>query len=173
MLTHFPQPHSLFQKPTSALLPLLQPALPGSLRSCPGNGDSHSLVSASGTRSTPRLCPLGSAGILLFVCHSSSVCFPDGTAAAAKLLSSCLTLCDPLDDSPPGSSVPGILQAGILEWVAISFSNACMHVKSLQSCPTLCDPTDSGPPGTSGKELACRCRRHKRREFDLWVGKSP
>ena len=45
-------------------------------------------------------------------------------AAAAKLLQSCPTLCDPIDGSPPGSSVPGILQARILEWVAISFSNA-------------------------------------------------
>ena len=45
-------------------------------------------------------------------------------AAAAKLLQSCLTLCDPRDSSPPGSPVPGILQARILEWVAISFSNA-------------------------------------------------
>ena len=43
-------------------------------------------------------------------------------AAAAKLLQSCLTLCDPIDGSPPGSSVPGILQARTLEWVAISFS---------------------------------------------------
>ena len=46
------------------------------------------------------------------------------TAAAAKLLQSCLTLCDPIDGSPPGSPIPGILQARILEWVAISFSNA-------------------------------------------------
>ena len=44
-------------------------------------------------------------------------------AAAAKSLQSCLTLCDPLDGSPPGSPVPGILQARTLEWVAISFSN--------------------------------------------------
>jgi len=44
--------------------------------------------------------------------------------AAAKLLQSCPTLCDPIDGSPPGSSVPGILQARTLEWVAISFSNA-------------------------------------------------
>ena len=44
--------------------------------------------------------------------------------AAAKLLQSCLTLCDPIDGSPPGSPVPGILQARTLEWVAISFSNA-------------------------------------------------
>ena len=45
-------------------------------------------------------------------------------AAAAKSLQSCPTLCDPIDGSPLGSSVPGILQARILEWVAISFSNA-------------------------------------------------
>ena len=44
-------------------------------------------------------------------------------AAAAKSLQSCLTLCDPIDGSPPGSPVPGILQARTLEWVAISFSN--------------------------------------------------
>ena len=45
-------------------------------------------------------------------------------SAAAKSLQSCLTLCDPIDGNPPGSSDPGILQARILEWVAISFSNA-------------------------------------------------
>ena len=45
-------------------------------------------------------------------------------AAAAKLLQSCLTLCDPIDGSPPGFPILGILQARTLEWVAISFSNA-------------------------------------------------
>ena len=45
-------------------------------------------------------------------------------AAAAKSLQSCPTLCDPMDGSPPGFPVPGILQARTLEWVAISFSNA-------------------------------------------------
>ena len=45
-------------------------------------------------------------------------------AAAAKSLQSCPTLCDPIDGSPPGSPVPGILQARTLEWVAISFSSA-------------------------------------------------
>ena len=44
--------------------------------------------------------------------------------AAAKLLQSCPTLCNPIDGSPPGSPVPGILQVRTLEWVAISFSNA-------------------------------------------------
>ena len=46
------------------------------------------------------------------------------TAAAAKSLQSCPTLCDPTDSSPPRSAIPGILQARTLEWVAISFSNA-------------------------------------------------
>ena len=45
-------------------------------------------------------------------------------AAAAKLLQSCPTLCDPIDGTPPGSPIPGILQTRTLEWVAISFSNA-------------------------------------------------
>ena len=62
---------------------------------------------------------------------------------------SCPTLCELMDCSPPGPSVPGILQARILEWVAMSFSNACMHAKSLQSCPTLCDPIDGSPLGPS------------------------
>ena len=55
-------------------------------------------------------------------------------AAAAESLQSCPTLCDPIDGSPPGSPVPGILQAGTLEWVAISFSNSRkwkVKVKSL------------------------------------------
>ena len=46
------------------------------------------------------------------------------SAAVAKSLQSCPTLCDPIDGSPPGSPVPGILQARTLEWVAISFSHA-------------------------------------------------
>ena len=64
-------------------------------------------------------------------------------AAAAKSRQSCLTLCDPIDGSPPGSSVPGILQARTLEWVAISFSNAWkwkVKVKSLGCVPLLANP---------------------------------
>ena len=64
-------------------------------------------------------------------------------AAAAKLLQSCLTLCDPIDGSPPGSAIPGILQARTLEWVAISFSNAWMwrmKVKSLSRAWLLATP---------------------------------
>ena len=70
-------------------------------------------------------------------------------AAAAQSLQSCPTLCNPIDGSLQGSSAPGILQARILEWVAISFSSAYIHAKSLQSCPTLCHPMDSSPPGSS------------------------
>ena len=64
-------------------------------------------------------------------------------SAAAKSLQSCQTLCDPIDDSPPGSLVPGILQARILEWVAISFSNAWkwkVKVKSLSCVRLLATP---------------------------------
>ena len=64
-------------------------------------------------------------------------------AAAAKLLQSCPTLCDPIDGSPPGSAIPGILQARALEWVAISFSNAWkwkVKVKSLSRVRLLATP---------------------------------
>ena len=54
-------------------------------------------------------------------------------AAAAKSLQLCPTLCDPTESSPPGSAVPGILQARILEWVAISFSNASKWKGKLKS----------------------------------------
>ena len=52
------------------------------------------------------------------------LCDAAAAAAAAKSLQSCLTLCDPIDGSPSGSTAPGILQARTLEWVAVSFSNA-------------------------------------------------
>ena len=72
--------------------------------------------------------------------------------AAAKLLQSCPTLCDPIDSSSPGSPVPGILQARTLEWVA-HFLLQCRKVKSEsevpQSCPTLSNPMDCSSPGSS------------------------
>ena len=74
-----------------------------------------------------------------------------GYAAAAKSLQSCLTLCDPIDSSPPRSPIPGILQVRILEWVAISFSSAWkwkVKVKSL-SHVRLIDPMDCSLPGSS------------------------
>ena len=62
--------------------------------------------------------------MLYFLYTSGKPGVSENYAAAAKSLQSCPTLCDPIDGSPPGSSVPGILQARTLEWVAISFSNA-------------------------------------------------
>ena len=81
-------------------------------------------------------------------------------AAAAKSLQSCPTLCDPMDGSPPGSTVPGILQARTLEWVAISLSNAWkwkVKVKSLGRVRLLVTPwtaAHQAPPsmGFSGQE---------------------
>ena len=92
--------------------------------------------------------------ILIPACASSNLAFLMmycAAAAAAKLPQSCLTLCDPIDGSPPGSPVPGILQARTLEWVAISFSNAWtwkMKVKSL-SRVRLSVLMDCSLPGSS------------------------
>jgi len=58
------------------------------------------------------------------LCSQSRLLFFQDAAAAAKSLQSCPILCDPIDSSPPGSPIPGILQARTLEQVAISFSNA-------------------------------------------------
>ena len=55
---------------------------------------------------------------------SKGITCPYVPAATAKSIQSCLTLCYPIDSSPPGSPIPGILQTRTLEWVAISFSNA-------------------------------------------------
>ena len=62
--------------------------------------------------------------ILSLQIHEQRILFHVIAAAAAKSLQSCLTLRDPIDGSPPGSPIPGILQARTVEWVAISFSNA-------------------------------------------------
>ena len=67
--------------------------------------------------------------------------------AAAKSFQWCPTLCDPIDGSPPGSSVPGILQARTVEWVA--FPSPMHESEVAQSCPTLCDPMDCSLPGSS------------------------
>ena len=77
---------------------------------------------------------------------------PCSAAATAKSLQSCPTLCDPIDGSPPGSPVPGILQARTLEWFAISFSNAWkwkVKVKSISHVWLLATPwtaTYQAPP---------------------------
>ena len=75
--------------------------------------------------------------------HAFELYIAPAAAAAAKSLQSCPTLCDTIDSSPPGSPVPGILQARTLEWVAISFSNAWkwkMKVKSLSRVRLLATP---------------------------------
>ena len=86
------------------------------------------------------------------------------SAAAAKSLQSCPTLCDPIDSSPPGSSVPGILQARIQEWVAISFSNAWkwkVKVKSFSRARPFTTPwtaAHQAPPsmGFSASSTPCK-----------------
>ena len=83
----------------------------------------------------------------------SSLFYPKGgsKSAAAKSLQSCPTLCNPRDGSPPGSPIPGILQARTLEWVAISF-NAWkwkLKVKSLSHVQLFRDPMDCNLPGSS------------------------
>ena len=70
-------------------------------------------------------------------------------AAAAKSLQSCPTLCDPIDGSPSGSAVPGILQARTLEWVAISSSNAWKWKWSRSVVSSCSDPMDCSPPVSS------------------------
>ena len=67
---------------------------------------------------------LGKEYVKAVYCHPAYLTAMQSAAATAKSLQSCQTLCDPIDGSPPGSPVPGILQARTLEWVAISFSSA-------------------------------------------------
>ena len=70
-------------------------------------------------------------------------------AAAAKLLQLCPTLCDPIHGSPPGSPVPGILQARTLEWVALASPMHESESEVAQLYPTLSDPMDCSLPGSS------------------------
>ena len=94
---------------------------------------------------------------------SAVIPFPFYTAAAAKSLQSCLTLCDPIDGSPARLPIPGILQARTLEWVAFSISNAWKwKVKSesevAQSCPTLVTPWTAAyqaPPSMGFSRQKC------------------
>ena len=77
------------------------------------------------------------------ISHKLMLTLLNTAAAAAESLQSCSTLCDPIDGSPPGSPVPGILQARTLEWLAISFSNAWkwkVKVKSLSRVRLLATP---------------------------------
>ena len=78
-----------------------------------------------------------------------SDCFLNTMLCCAKSLQSWPTLCDPIDSSPPGSPIPGILQARTLEWVAISLSNAWKWKVKVKSFPTLSDTMDCSLPGSS------------------------
>ena len=91
--------------------------------------------------------------VKLSVFHSQPIFF----CIAAKSLQSCLTLCDPIDGSPPASPVPGILQARILEWVAISFSNAWkwkVKVKSFNRVRLLATPWTAAHQAPPSMEFA-------------------
>ena len=83
---------------------------------------------------------------------------------------SCPTLCNLVDYSPPGSSVHGILQARILEWVAVPFSLVSPHTCQHFILFVLLTLAILGLPRLSDKESACQC---KRRGFDLWIRKIP
>ena len=88
-------------------------------------GDRHSMPTKSSSVGIPSRA-IGLLGIMFATLGVSPIGHLGQTltAAAAKSPQSCPTPCDPRDGSPPGSPVPGILQARTLEWVAISFSNA-------------------------------------------------
>ena len=92
--------------------------------------------------------------------------FTAAAAAAAKSLQSCPTLCDPIDGSPPGSPIPGILQARTLEWVAISSSNAWkwkVKVKSLSRSNMHIHTHTAGT--NTGHELETVSIKQRKREF--------
>ena len=84
------------------------------------NGNRERLLFSQAPKCTSRI----TAAAVAAAAAAAAAVAAAAAAAADKLLQSCLTLCDPIDGSPPGSPVPGILQARTLEWVAISFSNA-------------------------------------------------
>ena len=98
--------------------------------------------------------------------------FISGLCMYVLVTQSCLTLCNPIDWGPLGSSVHGILQARILEWIAIPFS---MDLSDPEIEPrSLSLQIDSCFPGsTSAKEPACQCRRCKRCWFNPWVRNIP
>ena len=113
----------------------------------------------------PRLMSLPQSQRPMYLSMRSYVSFRSvllsnlsAAAAAAKSLQLCPTLCDPIDGSPPGSPVPGILQARTLRTVLLLIP--LTHKK--------------GPPRwLSSKESACQCRSLRRLKFDPWMGKIP
>ena len=107
-------------------------------RHTPGPQETHSIIKKM------EHCLKSSTAGYYNICKSKTyTAAAAAAAAAAKSLQSCPTLCDPIDGSPPGSPVPGILQARTLEWVAISFSDAWkwkVKVKSLSRVRLLATP---------------------------------
>ena len=104
-----------------------------------------------------------------------NICFMDVKESERVVTQSCLTLWDPVDCSLPDSSIHGIFQARVLEWVAISFSMGLPHCRETLYHPShqesQCERTINGLLWwLSSKESACRCRRH---EFNPWVRKIP
>ena len=94
------------------------------------------------------LCPWDSPGKNTGVgCHFLLQCMK--MKSESEVAQSCPTLPDPTDCSLPGSSIHGIFQAGVLEWVAIAFSrfSSVQFSSVTQSCPTLCDPMNCSTPG--------------------------
>ena len=78
-------------------------------------------------------------------------------AAAAKSFQSCPTLCDPIDGSPPGSTIPGIFQARILEWVVVSFSRVMAYDRFVAICSPLRYPISMRPSVCALLMLGCYC----------------
>ena len=137
------------------LIPCLNFQLPTdrSTKALRGNSSSTCLLASCPksvsalTSPKPRIAAHSYLVAISEICAALILSSPHPThpnaAAAAKSLQSCPTLCDPIDGSPPGSPVPGILQARTLEWVAISFSNAWkwkVKVKSLSRVQLLATP---------------------------------
>ena len=92
-------------------------------------------------------CPWDSPGKNTGVgCHFLLQCMK--VKSQSEVAQTCLTLCDPMDCSPPGSSTNGIFQARVLEWGAITFQFSSVHFSSVaQLCPTLCSPMNRSTPG--------------------------
>ena len=144
----------------------------GYFKILPTNTDSH-LITAIILSVTANDKQSKRTSLESLCCHTNHIyLFPWGhAAAAAKSLQSCPTLCNPIDGSSPGSTVPGILQARTLEWVAISFSNAWkwkVKVKLLSHVRLLVTPWTAAyrllhPWDFPGKStgVGCHCLLHE------------
>ena len=114
-------------------------------------------------------------------CHFLLQCMK--VKSESEVAQSCPTLSDPMDCSLPGSSVHGIFQARVLEWVAIAFSGHCTPWTIAHQAPPSMGfsrqeywsgvplPSPIFPGGAVGKEFACHCRGRKKLRFDPWVRK--